>query len=112
MDRVIGGAGEESELEQVKEEEEAEERAEKWQEYDKKEKQSHEQEVSELRAQFHREIQEIVGPLVERINVLECRVKELETENEALREDNVRLKSIVKKKGDYHYESQGRISSI
>ena len=75
--------------------EEAEERAEKWQERYKKEKQSHEQEVSELRAQFRREIQEIVKPLVERINILECRVKELESGNEALREDNERLKSII-----------------
>ena len=75
--------------------EEAEERAEKWQERYKKEKQSHEQEVGELRAQFRCEIQEIVKPLVERINVLECRIKELEAENEALREDNERLKSII-----------------
>ena len=75
--------------------EEAEERAEKWEERYKKEKQAHEQEVKELRSQFRRDIQEIVGPLVNRINVLEGQVKELETENEALREDNERLKSII-----------------
>ena len=75
--------------------EEAEDRAEKWEQTCREERQQHKSEIADIRAEFRQEMAGLRSELMDRVKQVETENTALKAENKALREDNERLKSII-----------------
>lgn len=75
--------------------EEAEARAAKWERTALQEREAHKQEVNDLRAEFRREMAQMRGEMQREIQGLKEELSVVRKENELLREDNARLRSII-----------------
>ena len=75
--------------------EEAEDRAEKWEQTCREERRQHKVEIADIRAEFRQEMAGLRSDLMDRVRQVETENTALKAENKALKEDNERLKSII-----------------